>query len=278
LKGLLPGRFRPRLVIEVHGDWRAATTLYGSAWRRPATPLVNRMAQWALRRADRVRAISDYTADLVRESGYQGHVDQFPTFSDFTMFLEEPTVVPPPGLHMVFVGSLDGPKGVDVLVDAWALVVKQVPAARLSIAGAGPLLQEVRDRIQILQLRDRIHLLGPLSRPDIRRLLDDASCLVLPSRSEGLGRVILEAMARARPVVATHVGGISEIVADGRTGILVPPDDPEELASALVRILGDGVLQRSMGEEGRQDLLKRDPGREYEDGIARLAAWLGRLR
>jgi glycosyltransferase involved in cell wall biosynthesis len=222
-----------------------------------------------------VRVVSEYVKRLVRESGYEGEVEQFPAFSDFAMFLEEPTIVPPSEPHVVFVGALDGPKGLDVLIEAWTLVARQVPAARLSIAGAGPMLQDIRDRVRAPELGDRIGVLGPLSRPEVRLLLDEASCLVLPSRSEGLGRVILEAMARARPVVATRVGGIPEIVDDGRTGILVPPDDPEQLASALVLILEDADRRQSMGEEGRRDILKRDPIQEYEDGIARLAAWIG---
>jgi glycosyltransferase involved in cell wall biosynthesis len=278
LRGMLPGRLRPPLVIEVHGDWRTATTLYGKSWRRPASPFVDRMAQWALRRADRVRVIGDFTKRLVRESGYEGQVDQFVTFSDFAMFSEEPTVAPPAESHVVFVGSLDGPKGLDVLIEAWALVAKQVPAARLSIAGAGPMLREIRDRMRTLQLGDRIRLLGSIPRPGVRRLLDEGSCLVLPSRSEGLGRVILEAMARARPVVATRVGGIPEIVDDGRTGILVPPDDPKELASALMLILENADRCKTMGEEGYRDFLRLDPIREYEEGTARLAAWVGGIR
>jgi glycosyltransferase involved in cell wall biosynthesis len=274
LRGLLPGRLRPPLVIEVHGDWRTATTLYGKAWRRPASPFVDRIAQWALRRTDRVRVIDDFTKRLVRESGYEGPVDQFVAFSDFAMFSEEPTVAPPNQPHVVFVGSLDGPKGLGVLIEAWALVAKQFPAARLSLVGAGPLLREIRDRIRNLQLEDRITLLGPISRPEVRRALDEASCLVLPSRSEGLPRVILEAMARARPVVATRVGGISEIVDDGRTGILVPSDDPRELASALVSILENADRSRTMGEEGHRDFVSLDPIRRYEEGIARLADWI----
>jgi len=132
--------------------------------------------------------------------------------------------------------------------------------------------------VRALELGDRIRLLGPISHPQVRLLLDAASCLVLPSRSEGFGRVILEAMARARPVVAAHVGGIPELVDNGRTGMLVPPDDPQQLASALVLILKDADLRQSMGEEGRREVLKRDPIREYESGMARLAAWVENRR
>lgn len=273
LKGLLPARFRPRLVIEVHGDWRTATTLYGGAWRRPATPFVNRMAQRALRRADRVRVVSDYARRLVRGSGYEGEIDQFVAFSDFELFSEEPSVALPAEAHVAFVGSLQRYKAVDVLIEAWGLVAQQIPSARLSIAGVGPLRRELIDRVRTLEIDELVNFLGSVSRPEVLRLLDQSCCLVLPSRSEGLGRVILEAMARSRPVVATRVGGISEIVEDGRTGLLVPPEDPHQLSSALVSILRNRDLCKSMGEEGRRDFLRLHPIREHEEGLARLAAW-----
>jgi glycosyltransferase involved in cell wall biosynthesis len=81
-----------------------------------------------------------------------------------------------------------------------------------------------------------------LTQPEISRALDESTVLVLPSRSEGMGRVIVEAFCRARPVVGTRVGGIPDLVQDGVNGLLVDPGDTEALVGALVRVLGDRAL------------------------------------
>jgi len=85
-------------------------------------------------------------------------------------------------------------------------------------------------------------------------------------------------MARARPVVASRVGGIPELVEHGVTGLLVPPEDVPALAEALATILRDGNLAERMGQTGRQRVEARDPAREFEEGIRRLAAWAGGTR
>jgi glycosyltransferase involved in cell wall biosynthesis len=86
-----------------------------------------------------------------------------------------------------------------------------------------------------------------LSTPEVAQALDEASVLVLPSRSEGLGRVVVEAFCRRRPVIGSRVGGIADIVEDGVSGILVEPGDPQALADALVRVLSDRALAERLG-------------------------------
>lgn len=102
-------------------------------------------------------------------------------------------------------------------------------------------------------------------------LLDASSLLVLPSRSEGLGRVIVEAHARGRPVVASRVGGIAELVDHGATGLLVPPDEYAALAAALIVLLREPYYQELLGAEGRRRIAARNPQAEFEAGLARLA-------
>jgi glycosyltransferase involved in cell wall biosynthesis len=123
-----------------------------------------------------------------------------------------------------------------------------------------------------------VEFAGRIDREALRVRLDAANCLVLPSRSEGLPRVILEAMARARPVVATAVGGIPELVDDPCTGRLVPPDDAPALAGALVAVLGDPHHAAQAGAQARADALARDPEQEFEAGTAALGAWLRNRR
>ena len=94
----------------------------------------------------------------------------------------------------------------------------------------------------------------------------------MPSRSEGMGRLALEAHGRGRPVVASAVGGLPEVVEDGETGVLVPPDDPDSLADAIVKLLEDPERARAMGRQGRERMQARSPSDEFERGIERLAS------
>ena len=127
LRKLVPSRLRPRVQIELHGDWRTAARLYGSSKRRLLGPLSDHIAVWALRRADRVRPVSQRLADLAREYGYEGPLDRFITFSDFSAFLDGAPTEPPVEPRVLFAGVLERYKAVDVLIDAWADVARRIP-------------------------------------------------------------------------------------------------------------------------------------------------------
>jgi glycosyltransferase involved in cell wall biosynthesis len=267
----LPRGLRPRVVVELHGDWRSASRLYGGAGRERFAALADDLATSALRRADRVRVIGSFTEELARRTGFDGPIDRFPTFSEYDLFLDEPPTGPPETDSVLFVGALERVKGVDVLLDAWQLVRDRRPGARLVIVGKGSMEAEVRRRAA----RDPdIEMVGPVPREALRDLLDAATLVVLPSRSEGLGRVVLEASARSRPVVASRVGGIPELVEDGETGVLVRPEDATALAAAVLRILDDPATAKAMGERGRRRALSLDPAGAFDAGIERLARWI----
>ena len=106
--------------------------------------------------------------------------------------------------------------------------------------------------------------------------LDAATTLVLPSRSEGMGRVLVEAFCRGRPAIASRVGGIVDLVRDGENGLLVPPQDPQALADALVRVLSDGALAARLAEGARAGV---EPWlASPDDYAARLEALVAGLR
>jgi glycosyltransferase involved in cell wall biosynthesis len=149
-------------------------------------------------------------------------------------------------------------KGLDVLLDALARLPETSPQAQLWIAGDGPERATLERRARELGLADRVRFLGP--RSDAADLLAACDLFVLPSRLEGLGVAALEAMAAARPVLASRVGGLAEAVVEGRTGLLVPPDDPAALSVALGRLLEDDALRNRLGEAG--------PGRVAEGFLA----------
>ena len=229
---------RCRVVVEVHGDWRASTRLYGSPLRRLLGPLGDAVAAFALRRADAVRTVSPYTASLVRELGVEP-AGSFPALMELEPFLA-PRAPLPEAPSAFFVGSLEETKGVDTLAQAWRLAAPRAPGAALRLAGDGS-----RARLaESLGVRwDR-----RLSHEQVAAALDDAWVLVLPSRSEGMGRVLVEAFCRGRAVVATRAGAIPDLVTDGVSGLLVDVGDAPALADALVRVLSDRALAERLGE------------------------------
>ena len=133
---------------------------------------------------------------------------------------------------------VDDQKGQHVLVDALAVVRKNIPAAVWFIGKAAKPYQDLLEaQAQALGLSQAIHFLG--YRSDLPALLPLADIVVLPRMHEAVPRVLLEAMAAGRPVVATNVGGTPELVTEGETGLLVPPSDASRLAEALIALLGD---------------------------------------
>jgi glycosyltransferase involved in cell wall biosynthesis len=141
---------------------------------------------------------------------------------------------------LLCVARLVPQKGVDVVVRALARVRTVEPRAVLVVLGDGP----ERPRLA----GDGVHLPGRVG--DVASWYRRAELLVHPARWEGFGLALLEAMLAAKPVVATQVSSAPEIVADGETGLLVPPDDPEALAGAVLALLGDPTRARDMGEAG----------------------------
>jgi glycosyltransferase involved in cell wall biosynthesis len=131
----------------------------------------------------------------------------------------------------VCAGRLEHQKGQDVLLDALAEVRRRGLEFVAVLAGEGTLRGAYEERARRLGLADRVHFLGQVD--DLGPLLAAADAVVLPSRWEGMPLVLLEALARARPVVASAVGGVPEVVTDGEHARLVPPDDPGALAGAL---------------------------------------------
>jgi glycosyltransferase involved in cell wall biosynthesis len=150
--------------------------------------------------------------------------------------------------RLVTVGRLQAPKDVLTLVRALAELPQR--AYEGVIVGDGPDRPALESEIRRLDLEPVVQLAG--ERTDVPELLAAADVFVLSSRSEGLPLSILEAMAAGLPVVATNVGGVPELVVEGETGFLVPPGDPQALAVALERLLGDSALRRRLGAAGRR--------------------------
>jgi glycosyltransferase involved in cell wall biosynthesis len=143
-------------------------------------------------------------------------------------------------------------KGHDIFIKAAALVRRRFPEASFSIAGNildSAYFAELQTLVRDLDLTGHFHFAGGLS--DLREHLAAADVFVLPSRSEGFSNAIVEAMAASLPVVATNVGGNAEAVQDGVSGFVVPSEDPEALAAAIVQLLNDPASAKKMGVAGK---------------------------
>jgi glycosyltransferase involved in cell wall biosynthesis len=150
---------------------------------------------------------------------------------------------------LVAVCRLVRQKGVDVAVEALALTRERHPAAQLVVLGEGPLRGELTELAERRGIADAVSFPGRVG--DVAWWLRRANVVVHPARWEGFGLALLEAMLSERPVVATAVSSIPEIVADGKTGLLVPPDDPRALADAVSALLDDPARAIAMGAAGR---------------------------
>jgi glycosyltransferase involved in cell wall biosynthesis len=168
----------------------------------------------------------------------------------------------------VMVGRLSREKNVETLFDAAALVAAQEPGYRLEIAGDGACLAALRRQATALKLENVVTFLGNVR--DVPQLLQRASMCVLSSLTEGISLTLLEAMSSGLPIIATQVGGNPEIVADGITGLLVPPRDPQMLAEAMLH------LWRSPADRMRMGIAGAIRVREYFD-VRRMVAQYERL-
>jgi len=242
------------------------TTFYGVElrWVKTAMPFLRGFLKWAARRSDRVVAISSYTAAEVRE------LVQLPIeVITYTTSLPPPPPVPrtarrSPGapFTVLFVGRLVERKGVSHLVDAVNLLLPGAEV-RLVIVGDGPERARIEARVRDRGLDGRVAVRGQVSDAELQAAYAGADAFVLPAvvdrrgDTEGLGVVLLEAMNHRVPVIASAIGGITDIVEDGVSGLLVPPGDAPALAAALGRLAGAPDLAAGLGEAGYRRLRER---------------------
>jgi glycosyltransferase involved in cell wall biosynthesis len=223
---------------------------------RPATePVLRRLDNATARRCARLVAVSQDTRRAYERQGYPrsrievvyNGVEAAAANGSLRTEVGLPADVP----LVAELGRLCEVKGQRELIRA----LPRLPDARLALIGTdlergGAFQVELEQEAERLGVRGRVLFAG--YRRDAPALLAEADVVALPSWTEGLPLAALEAMAQGRPVVATPVGGTPEVVVDGETGLLVPPRDPEALAAAIGRLLGDPDLRRRLGDAGRR--------------------------
>ena len=248
LAGRRLARSDAAVVVEIHGDWRTWSRLYGSRSRAVVAPLADRAALIAVRRADAVRTLSPFTTRIVREAGVEP-AGTFTTYTDLSAFSDPPVVPLPDRPTALFIGVLERYKNVHAVAAAWRLAAPRVPGATLRLVGDGR-HRDVAEAL-VAELPASVTWEPRLETDEVVEAFDRAWLLLLASRSEGTPRVVLEALCRGRAVVGARAGGIPDVVRDGETGLLVDPDDPGSIADALVRVLSDRTLAERLGAAGK---------------------------
>jgi glycosyltransferase involved in cell wall biosynthesis len=248
--------YKVALVVESHGDFEASLFLQ----RRIILPglyrfLMRQAAGFALKHADVLRAISQSTKEQLDRWSPGKLLVQFPTWTDIDVFLQAGLDGENPSSQdILYTGVLIPRKGVHHLINAFASIAKDFPQARLLIVGHEEnkrYAADLKDQVRCYGLDGCGEFVEEMPQANLAERMRSACVFVLPSTSEGLGRVVVEAMAAGTPVIGSDVGGIPEMVKDGVTGWLVPPGDEVTLADRLHWALEHPEEAREMGHRGR---------------------------
>lgn len=194
---------------------------------------------------------SGFLLDVFARHGMQGRV--VPNIIDLVRFRPaEHYPVNPQAPHIMVARNLEPIYGIDVALRAFALVAAKLPAARLSIAGSGPLRESLEQLAASLGVADRVRFTGRLDREQMAALYREADLSLNPSHVDNMPNSVLESLASGVPVVSTDVGGVPFIVEHGRTALLVPANNAESMGAAALQILTDPVCASALRATGLQ--------------------------
>jgi glycosyltransferase involved in cell wall biosynthesis len=247
------------LVIESHGDFEEYLFLRHRV-RFPGLCrlFMRHVARFALSRTDMLRAVSADALRQLKRRAPDVPAFLFPAWTDIDIFQRAGRLGTakrtPKNPYILYCGLIGKPKGVHHLVYSFARIAPYFPQVQLIIAGRAEndfYMNELKSSIARANLTERVLFRDEASQTEVAEWMAEASMFVLPSLSEGLPRVALEAMATGTPVIASRVGGIPELIQDGETGFLIPPGDEDALADRMRRLLENPKEARETGERAR---------------------------
>jgi len=262
---------RPKLIIENHNNFEEDVFLQRSIPLKGLyRALMLALARFAFRRADALRVISSSTAERARHYAPELPQVRFMTFSDTDVFQQRPRRIPVEAAEdIVYAGVLIPRKGLRHLLKAFAAL--DHPRAQLHLVGGAEnaaYAESLRQQAADLGIDSRVHFAGAVSQRELATHFAAARVMVLPSLSEGLGRVVVEAMLLGMPVIGSRVGGIPDMIIDGENGYLVEAGNEAELTAALRRVYEGDVA--AMGEKARAFAEDFFSPRTYVEGYRQL--------
>ncbi len=224
----------------------------------------NRLVQrWCFQRVARVATISQVRQQQLLDEGLDPERSSvLPCGTDFHLSrAAEKPARPSPQVTIGLIARIAPIKNLELFLEAARLVIRQHPQTRFLIVGRPGTFrdeveyhQQIINLIRTLDLTDHVTMREPVD--DLPRLLNSMDVLVSSSHLETFGRVLIEAMALSKPVVATAVGGVPEVVTDGEVGYLVPPGDATAMADRISQLVADAELRKQMGKKGYERVLK----------------------
>jgi glycosyltransferase involved in cell wall biosynthesis len=257
-------------------------------WLRRQFPFLAPVARRIIRGSDAVTVISTHTAREVRRLVPDARVRTIPFGAAISPLprpdLRVPTPErpsPPAPFNLLFIGRLVERKGVTFLLRAVAAIQEQGGDVRLRVVGDGPLREPLWREVGALGIADAVEFMGFIPSSALTGAIAECDVLVLPAVQdskgdvEGLGVVLIEAMMHDRPVIASDSGGISDIVIDGESGLLVPPGDVGALVSAIERLRDDPQLRNALATRGRAHAEERFSWDRIVDDLQTLYGELG---
>jgi glycosyltransferase involved in cell wall biosynthesis len=255
IDGYLASRLAKKLgkemIVEIHGDY-INSLFYYFDFPKIAEMLLRRLfiffGSRSLAQADKIRVISSATEKLARTYSRGQKIYKFPTFTDIDIFKNEKETSWQPIIF--WAGAIYKLKGLQFLISAFAKLKQKYPDFLLVIWGKGPykneLIRMAKESGSNIQFDDW------RSQEEVKNLMKRCWLYCLPSLSEGLGRVLIEAAMLKKPLVGSNVGGIPDIIQDGVNGFLFKPGSVEDLTEKLDKLMGDKELAIKMGEAGRK--------------------------
>jgi glycosyltransferase involved in cell wall biosynthesis len=240
-------RATPITVCTVHGS--DVSALQGGFWPR--------LRRWMASRSGRIVAVSEALKGQLAEEGCPtGRITVIPMGADLRgQFV--PDGSPRSRTEILFVGRLVPGKGVDVLLNAMPAILARAPDATLTVVGGGPERDKLVDLVQTLDIVQRVLFVGPASHASLADRYRRATLLVLPSREEGFGLVLAEALGCGCPVAASDLPAIREVLNDGQGGRLFRTGDAAALAATVIELLEDEAQRNASAERGRRLVLSR---------------------
>jgi len=263
------------LAVTYHGGDATKETHYR---RRLVPTIYQRRLPELLRHAALIHCVSDHIRDTLLERGFPGEKLRVIRYG-IEPAGRGPSEPPPAHPYVLFAGRFVEKKGATHLLEAMRILASRGAAIELALIGDGPLAGDLRKQARPLA---KANFLGWLPNEEVRRWMRGALAVCVPSVTagtgdqEGLPNVVLEALAAGAPVIASRHGGITEVIEHGRSGLIVEPSDPRQLADAVASVLRDPALRRRIAEAGQKVAEERfsalAQSRALEDAFLSLIA------
>jgi len=259
------------LLVEAFGDWIEVPLTSTSKWLRWLyRRFLEMISRFSLTSADMLRTESVSTMNKMRKFAPLKPYSIFPRVH-LELFLDlnvKPTTKDSDTFTVLYVGELIKLKGVNHLLSAFQSVYRECSQVRLTIIGDGECRTELGRMAEEMDIADYVKFTGFLKPEKVKEHMLESDVLVLPSVTEGLPRVIIEAMAMGLPIIATDVGSIKELVKDGENGFLVKPMDIDALTKTILNLTGNREREIKMGLNSKR--LIQEAGDLYTmEGYAR---------